>query len=124
MPTRPARRPSRKRRLQSASEPSICDRRPALAGQRFATDAAPTITTALGPAGDHLPDRSLAMGSPRADRRERGGVDPAARVQAMACRTSRFAVARDDADRLHRTGDPAVSAEADRAVAVDPRTLG
>src|SRR6201994_4813778 len=35
MPIRPARRRSRKRRLQSASERSICDRRPVPAGRRF-----------------------------------------------------------------------------------------
>src|ERR1700760_1818539 len=35
MPIRPARRRSRRRRLQSASERSICDRRPVPAGRRF-----------------------------------------------------------------------------------------
>src|SRR6185312_11499106 len=86
-------------------------------------DAAPPLATALGPACDHLLDRGVAMGSPRAARGRRGGSDPAARIQAMARRSSRFAVASDDIDRLHRAGDPVVSAEAGRAVVVDPRAL-
>src|SRR5215471_6945231 len=122
MRTPPARRRSRKRRLQSATAPSICDRRPGPSRARI-TYASSPVTAALGPACDHLLDRGLALGPPRADRGTRSGGDSAPRLQALALRTRRRAVAIDDADRLHRAGDPALSAQADRGVAAHARIL-
>src|SRR3954470_19156223 len=80
-------------------------------------DDAPPVTAVLGPACGHLPDRSLAVGSSRADRRAHRCADSAARLQAMAVRTRRYAVAGDDADRVRRACHPAVSAQAGRPLA-------
>src|SRR6185437_10507570 len=112
----------RKRHLPSASAPFICERRPSTSRARI-TYAAPPASTDLGPACDHLPDRGMALGSPRTGRGHRRGGDPAARVQGVAGGPRRFAVARDDADRVHRSGVAAVSAEADRILAAHPRIL-
>src|SRR5689334_18808585 len=87
------------------------------------TDAAPPTSTDLGPACGHLPDRSLAVGSPRADRGLGRGEDSAPSVQALARRSRRHVVARDDLDRFYRSRAPAVSPEVDRPVAARPRIL-
>src|SRR4051812_229536 len=78
------------------------------------TDDATDSTADLGSARDHLPDRSLAVGSSRADRSMVRGADSDARLQAVARRPRRYPLARDDADRVYRSGDSAVSAQAGR----------
>src|SRR6185312_3443619 len=86
-------------------------------------DAAPPTATRLDSACDHLPDRSLAVGSPRADRCPGRCGDSTKYLQAMARRARGFAVAGDDADRFHRPVIPAVSAEDDRDVAAHASIL-
>ncbi len=66
----------------------------------------------------------MAVGSSRADRGARRRADSAAHLQAVAVGAGRYAVAGDDVDRVPGTGDSAVSAQAGRPVAVDPRILG
>src|SRR5512132_1058727 len=83
----------------------------------IAIDDAPPVTAVLGPACGHLPDRSLAVGSSRADRRAHRCADRAPRLQAMAVRSCRCAVAGDDPDRVRRACHPAVSAEVGRPLA-------
>ena len=82
------------------------------------------LTTVLGSACGHLSDRGMAVGSSRADRRAHRRVDSVARVQAMAVRSRRYAVAGDDVDRVCRAGDSAVSAQAGRAVAAGAMNIG
>src|SRR5450759_927965 len=120
MLTRPGRKPSRKRRLQSAGARYICDPRPGQGRAGTIRDDAPPSTTALGPACGHLFDRGLAVGSSRACGGLVRGADTAARLQAMAGRAHRYAVAGDDADRLYRAGDSAVSAKTGRPLAAYP----
>ncbi len=81
-------------------------------------DDAPPVTAVLGSACGHLPDRGLAVGSPRADRRaHRLARIPLRAFKLMAVRARRYAVAGDDADRVRGAGDSAVSAQAGRPLA-------
>src|SRR6202795_4252422 len=118
-PTRPVPKPSRKPRFQSASARYICNPRPGTIG-RGQPDAAPPSSAVVGFACDHLPDRGLAVGSPRADRGVVRGADSAAPLHAGAGRAGRYAVAGDDLDRVHRAGDSAVSAKTGRALVARP----